>query len=274
MNQYLPLPSESFVEAKSASLSPLVRLGAIDDLETALAESWLDVTRATYRFLSLLRGFDMRQGWRSYGCNDCAEWLDFKLKISRKTALEKVRVAKALWFVPKIEAAFRDGALSYSQVRALTRVADLDNEAGLLDYARQSTAQGLERYCRQIRCGDEQNAQNDASRQLKHRSLHVHEASGEITPPLPPAELALVQQVLEQLVSELPEDPDRDYFAARADALVALAQRGQGESVSANDHYQVLVHVDAQALEGHGGKSDLPLRWSSDSAAMGVWCRF
>ncbi|MGK0256766.1 MAG: hypothetical protein ACI96M_000194 [Candidatus Azotimanducaceae bacterium] len=48
-------------------LSPVVRLGAINDLETALADSWLSVTQATYRFLVLLREFEMRQGWRAYG---------------------------------------------------------------------------------------------------------------------------------------------------------------------------------------------------------------
>ena len=270
MNHYTPLPSEAFAEDKSQSrLSPIVRLGSIDHLETALADSWLDVTRATYHFLTLLREFDMRQGWRAYGCNDCAEWLDFKLKIARKTALEKVRVANALWFVPEIEAAFRDGQLSYSQVRALTRVADQDNEASLLVYARQSTAEGLERYCRQLRCGDVSVSETQAKRALHSRALHVHVDSGEITVKLPAAELALVQQVLEQLVSELPEDPDRDYFAARADALVALArgrlsperegaQEGERKE-TVNDAYQVLVHIDAEALAGHGGKSDLPL---------------
>ena len=112
MNHYQPIPTQDLQSARSDSplspsspLSPLVRLGPIDDLETALADSWLSVTQATYRFLVLLREFEMRQGWPAYGCNDCAEWMDFKLKVPRKTALEKVRVAKALWFVPKIEAA-------------------------------------------------------------------------------------------------------------------------------------------------------------------------
>ena len=122
--------------ALNAPTSPVVRLGSIDALESALIDRWADVGQATYQFLALLREFDVRQGWRAYGCNDCAEWLDFKLKISRKTALEKLRVANALWFVPKIDAAFRDGQLSYSQVRALTRIADEANEEELLNRAR------------------------------------------------------------------------------------------------------------------------------------------
>ena len=141
MNHYQPVPSQAFQSARSdAPMSPLVRLGPIDDLETALTDSWQGVTHATYCFLVLLREFEMRRGWQAYGCNDCAEWMGFKLKISRKTALEKVRVAKALWFVPKIETAFKSGKLSYSQVRALTRVADKDNESNLLERALTTTA--------------------------------------------------------------------------------------------------------------------------------------
>jgi hypothetical protein len=34
---------------------------------------------------------------------------------------------------------------------------------------------------------------------------------------------------------------------------------GDSQSGRSSDHYQVLVHVDASALEGHGGESSLPL---------------
>ena len=103
MTSYKPIPPAAFSEIKNASrLSPIVRLGAMDDLEEALIASSEDVSRANYRFLSLLREFDLRQGYRAWGCNDCAEWLDFKLKMARKTALEKVRVVRAIWFLPQI----------------------------------------------------------------------------------------------------------------------------------------------------------------------------
>ena len=106
MNHYQPVDAQS-LQSERANPSPLVRLGAIDDLEHSLTASWHGISQATYHFLGLLRDFDLRRGWQAYGCNDCAEWMDFKLKISRKTALEKVRVAKALWLVPKIDAAFK-----------------------------------------------------------------------------------------------------------------------------------------------------------------------
>ena len=270
MNQYLPISSQDLQSARSDSpLSPVVRLGPIDDLETALADSWLGVTQATYRFLVLLREFEMRQGWRAYGCNDCAEWMDFKLKISRKTALEKVRVAKALWFLPKVDAVFKDGALSYSQVRVLTRVATRENESDLFDRALTTTACNLEKYCHRLRLGDVQSSEREARRQHENRALHLALEEGVLTVQLPSAELAIVQQALEQLVDDLPEDSNRDYFAARADALVSMARQGlsgggdedasAGPSTNVASTHQVMVHVDASALNGGGGESDYPL---------------
>jgi hypothetical protein len=60
-----------------------------------------------HRFRVLLRGFDLRQGWKPYGHNDCAEWLDGKCGVSRVTAQKKVRIGRALWTLPQIEAAAR-----------------------------------------------------------------------------------------------------------------------------------------------------------------------
>lgn len=266
------------ITAESGSLSPLVRLGPIDDLETALIDRWTEISQANYRFLALLREFDFRQGWKAYGCTDCAQWMDFKLKVSRKTALEKVRVARALWFVPKIDAAFKAGELSYSQVRALTRVADPESEAVLLERARTSTAGDLEKYCQRLRQGDTQVADHLARTQHHRRSLMLFTEGGELSAKLPPDQLAVVQQAIETLVETLPEDPHRDYFASRADALVemarlVLASRGgrneSGEDRSGSDDsnhtsqpgssHQVLVHVDATALSGQGGEADYPL---------------
>ncbi len=43
-------------------------------------------------------------------------------------AREKVRVANALGELPKISASFARGEISYSKVRAMTRVASVENE--------------------------------------------------------------------------------------------------------------------------------------------------
>jgi len=244
-----------------ASFQPL------DDLESSLLESWQAVTQATHRFLVLLREFDLRQGYKAYGNNDCAEWLNWKCGIARVTAQEKVRVARALWTLPQIDTAFARGDLSYSKVRALTRVANERNETDLLDYALTASAAQLDAYCARLKNGDPLDSRTAARRAREGRSLTRHfrqDGTGVLTVELPREELELVMRAIDRLASQLPADEDRSLFATGADALVAMARgsllgpQGAGAS-SAGDAFQVVVHVDAQALAGEGGESDLPL---------------
>lgn len=61
---------------------------------------------------------------------------------------ERVRVARALGPLPRLEEGFAAGRLSCSQLRAITRVATADDEQRWLDLARHSTAGQLERLVR------------------------------------------------------------------------------------------------------------------------------
>jgi hypothetical protein len=246
-------------------MSTVISFRPIDDLESSLITSWHEVTQATHQFLALLREFDLRQGWKSYGNVDCADWLNWRCGISRVTAQEKVRVARALWLLPEVDAAFADGRLSYSKVRALTRVATQRNEAELVAFALRSSAAHVEAYCRRLRNGDADSSAIDARRLHESRSLarsFREDGSGTITVELPKAELELVLQALEYVGRSLPGDPSRSLFAKGADALLQMARdalAGSADSGAAPDSYQVLVHVDATALSNRGGESDVPL---------------
>jgi hypothetical protein len=73
-------------------------------------------------------------------------------------AREKVRVAIALDDLPKMNSAFEKGQLSFSKVRAMTRVATAENESNLLNIARYGTAQHMDKlvwaFRRVSRCED------------------------------------------------------------------------------------------------------------------------
>ncbi len=71
--------------------------------------------------------------------------------MSPNAARERVRVARSLPALAVIAGAFGSGRLSFSQVRALTRVADAGNEADLVELARNTTAAQLERVVRGMR---------------------------------------------------------------------------------------------------------------------------
>ena len=124
---------------------------ALDALEAEITELWGHINAATARFLTLLAEFDRREGWAQHGLSSCAHWLNWQCGISRVAAREKVRTARALESLPKIAAAFGEGRLSYSKVRALTRVATAETEDMLLHIALNGTAAHVERTVRGFR---------------------------------------------------------------------------------------------------------------------------
>ncbi|GAA2071158.1 HNH endonuclease signature motif containing protein [Actinomadura alba] len=118
---------------------------AAERLEAEICELAGHLAAATCRFLLLLAEFDRREAWGGWGIRSCAQWLSWKCGISPATAREQVRVARALEELPVTTEAFSSGRLSYSKVRALTRVATSDNEAALVETALVTTAAQLER---------------------------------------------------------------------------------------------------------------------------------
>jgi hypothetical protein len=77
---------------------------------------------------STIRWFDLGKGWERQGLQSCAHWLSWRCGVALGAAREKVRVAHALAELPEIDEALRLGQISYSKVRAMTRVAVKRNE--------------------------------------------------------------------------------------------------------------------------------------------------
>jgi len=125
-------------------------LRSIDELDSAIGRLVRQMNCECYRMLVLVREFDDRFAWKKWSFKTCAG-LAWRSEISLSAAREKVRTAHALRSLPAISAAFAEGRLSYSKVRALTRVADLRQEDLLLAYALDTTAENVEERCRQIR---------------------------------------------------------------------------------------------------------------------------
>jgi hypothetical protein len=109
------------------------------------------INAANYRFLKLIAEFDRRNAWAGYGLRSCAHWLNWKCGIAMSPAREKVRTARALEGLPNINTAFQTGELSFSKVRAMTRIATVENEDHLLSIAEYGTAQHMEVLVRAFR---------------------------------------------------------------------------------------------------------------------------
>ena len=112
---------------------------SVDELDAAIGRLVRQMNADSYRMLVLVREFDDRFGWKKWSFKSSAEWLAWRSSICLSAAREKVRSAHALRALPAISAAFADGRLSYSKVRALTRVAHACDEDLLLAYALDAT---------------------------------------------------------------------------------------------------------------------------------------
>src|SRR6267143_789096 len=103
----------------------------LDRLGDEIAEVSAHLDAATARLLDLIREFDAREGWGN-GFRSCAAWLTWRVGLDPGAARERVRVARALGTLPRLAQALARGELSYSKVRALTRVATPETEERLL----------------------------------------------------------------------------------------------------------------------------------------------
>jgi hypothetical protein len=196
-----------------------------------------------YRLLVMIAEFDRRRGWERSGYSDCADWLVMHTGMSRITARERVRMARALEGLPKISETMARGELSYSKVRALVRVATPENEDELLPMARESTANRLEREVSRFREIEQWGDLGAEARRHLRRYLKVADGPDgmvRIRGEVPPEVGALLMKVLDALVDELfrgnlewsadggtwgvaTDDVTPDQ--RRADALLLLADR-------------------------------------------------
>lgn len=248
---------------------------SIHDLADEITTLAAHISAATCRFLVLLAEFDERGGWADEGCKTCAAWVSWKCSMQANAAREHVRVARRLPELPRVREAFERGELTYSKVRAITRVENIEDEEGLVTLARHATASQLERLIRSYRSVL---AVEDPERHRPERSVswsYDEDGSLVLRARLPAEEGALVVAALEAARDRLAEPADVEDAALspgaveeaaaaaaksrNADALLTLTEASLDESApggSSADRYQVVVHVDAAALQGESAAGD------------------
>ncbi len=192
------------------------------------------------------------------------------------TASEKVRTARSLESLPVISDAMSLGELSFSKVRALTRVATPESEAELLAFARAASTASLERLVRGWKTMERAGEQH--VERLRHRTRsfsifsdgeRMYLVRGRLTPEVAAVLMRAIEAASDALYAgtaqdEEPADPEQ----RRADAVGLIAERalvggfgGEGMPVSGSraERYQVVLHVEPATLraEGEPGMSEL-----------------
>ena len=146
-------------------IDDVARPRSLSDLAREIASGAVRLSAATAAWVRLVGEFDAREGFAGWGFRSCAEWLAWQCGLTPGPAREHVRVARALRRLPVLAAAFAGGRLSYSKVRALTRVAEPATEDYLLEFGLEATASQVERTVRQWRRADAPDEESTAARQ-------------------------------------------------------------------------------------------------------------
>ena len=260
-------------------MSVVVDDECLEGMERDLCGLAARVAASMCEFLLAVAVYDGVRGWERWECHDMAGWLSWKCGVAPGTAREYVRVARALEDLPLIRERFRAGRLSYSQVRALTRVATGASEPLMVGLAESSTGAQLERIVRAYRRCEE--AQLDtAERRDQGRYLRLGwDDDGNVVGSFRlPAETgtglmtAIEAATTRQAVDDADADGAREpVSAARADALVELVTSGHraGSDHCADGPPEVLLKVIVeQAALGSLETAD-----GGDSAGEGALCQ-
>jgi hypothetical protein len=288
MIRYATLPSCTFhvretarvYAAAAAPAEPRDDVDALEALEEEIVLLAAHLHAAEHRFLTLVAEYDRLQGWKLAGHRSCAHWLAFRCGYDLGTARERVRAARALVKLPETSAAMSRGELSFSKVRALSRVATPENEVDLLDLARGSTTAQLERMVRGFKLGSRQKEVDRDKERFESRSFSVfpdeegmYVVKGRVTPEVGALLMRAVEAGSDALYREKgaksvsAETRSREAAQRRADALALVAERAlaAGFDSSADssaraplsgtraERYQVMLHVDAETLSEDGG---------------------
>ena len=242
--------------------TPRPEIEELNRLGEEIAELSAHIEVATARLLELVGEFDVRAGWAEAGAKSCAEWLSWRVGMDLGAAREHVRVARALPDLPRVRAAFARGELSYSKVRALTRVATPQTEERLLTASTAMPAAHVERLVRAWRQVDRNAENRQAAHRQKTRSLSVYQDAdgmyiihGRLTPEAGAVLRRALEACCDQMYAQArvndPEGDPPSLEQRQADALGMLAEAALHHDLdpgAPGERYQIVVHVDAPVL--------------------------
>ena len=273
--------SQPGTDSKAHSVDPAEL--PLERLEAELCTWSANLAAAEFRWFALLAEFDRRDGWQQWECHSCVSWMTWQLGLDDRTAREKLRVARQLLELPLVAEQMRLGRLSYSKVRAITRIAEPANEANLVSIALAGTTAQVERVVAAYRRALPPDDEASDSAQWSRRGLHVRQRDDRtitLTITLPAATGMEVLAAIDHFTARPGVQPDGErpaLAARRADALVAVA----GAALAATDdqlatgrhRYLVHFHTGDDRHEAHPDGTDEEMAVGvSDATADRLCC--
>ena len=192
------------------------------------------------------------------GYDSTASWAASTFGIGFTRACEYVEVATCLSELPRLEAAYGEGRLSYDHLRALVKVADPENEKALLEEVEGLSVKDTFNLVHKILgVSKEDSVRTRAERWLEmsweHESRMLH-----LWANLPEEMGAKVEKALNALAKKMPDEPEDQgptpMGVKRADALAEMASSALASHPS---RPTVVVHVDVEALATGEGTASI-----------------
>ena len=245
----------------SSSSSSVIRspgVLSVGELGARIVDGSGRLTAATCRWLLLVADFDARQGYLTFGLASTAQWLSHACGIAHRTAAEHVRVAKSLRQYPRLADEMGAGRLSFSQVRAISRLAGPGEDGlveDLIEAARHATVAQLEVVIRGLRTVDDNEQHSDPGEYLTQS--WTADSRWRLSARLDPERGALVGAAIDAIAQ-------RDGVSA-AEALFQLAEIGlatmaEGKNppreLRGDERAAVVIHLDAARVPPRSAERD------------------
>lgn len=227
--------------------------------------------------LSALRS----QAHRKIGCGTFEEYVERLFGYSPRFTKEKVRVAEALEALTEMAQALKDGEISWSALRELTRVATPRTEGEWLSAARRRSVRQIERLVSGRKRGDRpDDPADEANRRhvirlevtaatyatFREMSAKVRRDAGE------PLDDDAVVLMMARTVLGGPKDAGRSSYQIKLDVCEKCrrgVQEGRGELVEVAPEVVEMAECDAQHLGVIPSRADVHVEPSSEQPESG-----
>lgn len=231
---------------------------SLDELGKRIVDISGRLAAATSRWLLLVAEFDAREGYLSFGLASSAQWLTHACGIAHRTAVEHVRVGRSLLLYPRLADEMGAGRLSFSHVRAISRIVE-PGEHALVDYlveaAQHGTVAQLEVLVRGLRTVDHNENATDPGEYLNQ--VWTSDSRWRLSARLEPERGAVVAAAIDAIVQ-------RDGVSA-TEALLRLAEiclaaisdeKNPPRALRGHERAAVVVHLDAVQVPARSAERD------------------
>ena len=168
------------------------------------------------------------RAWASVGYARFGEYIERLFDFDRRIVAERLRVALALETLPRMADALRRGALSWSAVRELSRVATRESEVRWMEHAAGKSARGIERMVSGLKKGADPFDRPSPDAPVR------------ITFEVSPSSRALVDEARERLCAQLGQRVTDDVLIETLARAVLAGERSRDEGQAS---YQIALTI-------------------------------